>query len=86
MFTPISVPPPFVENNVTPLAQLETHLSRFRGIPSAKELYEQIHDRPHLPLDRHFSRLLARLAPYLGFYQIEYTLRFAVRKIGNHPI
>jgi hypothetical protein len=75
MFSPITVPPPYVENHVTPLAQLEHYLSRFRGTPSAAELYEQIHDRPHLPLDRHFSNLIGRLAPYLSFYQIEYLLR-----------
>jgi hypothetical protein len=80
MFSPISVPPPYVENNVTPLAQLETYFSRFRGIPSAKDLYEQIHDRPHLPLDRQFSSLVARLAPYLGFYQIEYFLKVRSQK------
>ncbi len=75
MFSPITVPPPFVENNVTPLAQLEHYASRFRGIPSAAKLYEQIHDRAHLPLDRAFSNLVGRLAPYLSFHQIEYFLK-----------
>lgn len=80
MFSPNSIPPPFVENNVTPLAQVEHYLSRFRGIPSAKELYDQVHDRPHLPLDRQLSHLLASIAPYLSFYQIEYFLKVRNQK------
>ena len=75
MFSPINVPPPYVENNVTPLSELHHYRSRFNGIPSAAQLYEQIHDRPHLPLDREFSSLVGRLAPYLTFYQIEYFLK-----------
>lgn len=75
MFSPMTVPPPYVENNVTPLAELEHHLERFRDIPSASQLYEQIHDRPHLSLDRNFSNLVGRLAPYLSFHQIEYFLK-----------
>lgn len=80
MFSPITVPPPYVENHVTPLAQLDHYVSMFRGIPSATELYEQIHDRPHLPLDRNFSNLIGRLAPYLSFYQIEYFLKIRSSK------
>jgi hypothetical protein len=75
MFSPMSVPEPYVENQVTPLSELEIYASRFRDIPSAKQLYEQINDRAHLPLDREFSNMINRLAPYLTFTQIVYFLK-----------
>lgn len=75
MFTAFTVPPNYVENNVTPLAEQVHHASRFRKIPSAAKLYDQIHDRPHQPLDRHFSDLVSRVSPYLTFRQIEYFLK-----------
>jgi hypothetical protein len=75
MFTSFTVPPNYVENNVTPLAQMKNHASRFRKIPSAAQLYDQIYDRHHLPLDKKFSNLIGRVAPYLSFRQIEYFLK-----------
>jgi hypothetical protein len=75
LFNPILVPQPYVENQVTPLAELPHYASRFRTIPSAAQLYEQINDRPRLPLDPKFSNLVSRVAPYLSFVQIEYFLK-----------
>lgn len=75
VFTPFTVPPNYVENNVTPLAQQFHHFQRFKNLPSAAQLYEQIHDRPDLPLDQRFSNLISRVAPYLSFSQIEYFLK-----------
>ena len=75
MFTPFAVPPPYVENPVTPLSEVEHYSAKFRSIPSAAELYEQLHDRPHLPMDKNFSNMVGRLAPNLSFAQIEYFLR-----------
>ncbi len=75
MFNPTPVEPFYVEDHVTPLSQLKEYSSRFKTIPSAAELYEQIHDRPDLPLDRRFSNLVGRIAPYLSFRQIEYMLK-----------
>jgi len=75
MFNPTPVEPFYVEDNVTPLAQLNEYSSRFKTIPSAAELYDQIHDRPDLPLDRRFSNLVGRISPYLSFKQIEYLLK-----------
>lgn len=68
-------PKPFVENNVTPLSVLPKYECHFIGIPSAKELYATLLDKPHLPLDVHFSGLVSRIAPYLSFRQIEYILQ-----------
>ena len=75
MFNPTPVEPFYVEDHVTPLAQLKEYSSRFKTIPSAAELYDQIHDRPDLPLDRRFSNLVGRISPYLSFRQIEYLLK-----------
>lgn len=80
MFSPMTVPPLYVENNVSPLAQQDQYLSRLRDLPSAAQLYEQVHDRPHLPLDRKFSNLIGRIAPYLSFHQIEHFLRIRASK------
>ncbi len=68
-------PKPFVENNVAPLSVLPKYNCQFVGIPSAKELYTTLLDKPHLPLDVHFSGLVSRIAPYLSFRQIEYILQ-----------
>jgi len=75
MFTAFTVPPNFVENNVTPLSEQLRYSSRFKNIPSAAKLYEQIHDRPQVPLDPKFSKLVSRVSPYLSFRQIEYFLK-----------
>eukprot|EP00536_Pseudo-nitzschia_multiseries_P006241 jgi/Psemu1/318855/estExt_fgenesh1_pm.C_1300013 len=80
MFNPTPVEPFYVEDHVTPLAQLEEYSSKFRNIPSAAELYDHIHDRPDLPLDRRFSNLVGRISPYLSFRQIEYLLTVRDKK------
>lgn len=75
MFNPTPVPPNYVEDHVTPLVELGQYSSKFRTIPSAAQLYEQLHDRPDLPLDRIFSNLVGRVSPYLSFTQISYFLK-----------
>mmetsp|Transcript_10567 Transcript_10567/g.30930 ORF Transcript_10567/g.30930 Transcript_10567/m.30930 type:complete len:2039 (-) Transcript_10567:1916-8032(-) len=80
MFNPTPAEPFYVEDNVTPLAQLKEYSSKFRNIPSAGVLYDQIHDRPDLPLDRRFSNLVGRISPYLSFRQIEYLLTVRDKK------
>lgn len=75
MFNPTPAEPFYVEDHVTPLAQLNEYSSRFKTIPSAAELYDQILDRPDLPLDRRFSNLVGRISPYLSFSQIDYLLK-----------
>jgi hypothetical protein len=75
MFNPTPVEPFYVEDNVTPLAQQKEYSSRFKTIPSAAELYDQIHDRPDLPLDRRFSNMVGRISPHLSFRQIDYLLK-----------
>mmetsp|Transcript_36708 Transcript_36708/g.88723 ORF Transcript_36708/g.88723 Transcript_36708/m.88723 type:complete len:2250 (+) Transcript_36708:90-6839(+) len=75
MFAPTTVPASYVEENVTPLVELEQYRSRFKGLPSAAEIYAQIIDRPDLPLTRSFSNLVGRIAPYLSFRQISYFLK-----------
>ena len=74
MFNPTPVAPFYVEDHVTPLAELKEYSSRFRHIPSAAQLYDQIRDRPDLPLDTRFSNLVGRISPYLSLKQIEYFL------------
>ena len=74
MFAPQSVSPTFVEDNVMPLAEISSHAAKLRGIPSATELYEKTMDKPQLPLEPSFSNLVGRVAPYLGFCQIEFLL------------
>lgn len=75
MFTPFAVPQPYVEKQVIPLSEMEHYAARFQDIPSAAYLYEQIHDKPHLPLDPDLSHLVSRVSPYLNFTQIEYFLK-----------
>jgi hypothetical protein len=75
MFAPTTVPPCYVEDHVTPLVEQEKYCSRFRDLPSAAEIYEQIHDRPDLPMTSSLSNLVARIAPYLSFRQISYFLK-----------
>lgn len=75
MFTPFAVPQPYAEKQDIPLSEMEHYAARFKDIPSAAHLYEQIHDKPHLPLDHDFSHLVSRVAPYLNFTQIEYFLK-----------
>jgi len=80
MFNPTPVEPFYVEDHVTPLAQLKEYSSMFRNIPSAADLYDQIHDRPDLPLDIRFSNLVGRISPYLSFSQIEHLLKVRDKK------
>lgn len=75
MFGPAAANPPYVENEVPPLCEVTTYAASFREIPSARQLYEQIHDKPNLPLDPNFSSLVSRVAPYLSLKQIEYLLQ-----------
>lgn len=75
MLGPMVAKPPYVEAEVPPLSQLRQHAARFRDIPSARELYNQIHDKMQLPLDRSFSNLVSHVAPYLSLNQIEYFLK-----------
>ena len=80
MFAPTTVPASYVEQNVTPLVELEQYRSRFNGLPSAAEIYAQITDRPDLPLTKSFSNLVGRIAPYLSFRQISYFLKIRSAK------
>jgi hypothetical protein len=75
MFGPTAAPLPSVETNVPPLCQVPEYANRFENIPSARQLYDQIHDKLQLPLDPNFSNLVSRVAPYMSFRQIEYLLQ-----------
>jgi hypothetical protein len=72
---PSSAAPPYEEGHLPPLCELPHYASKFQDIPSASQLYGTLLDKPHLPLDRGFSNLVARVAPYLSFRQIEYILQ-----------
>ena len=63
MFGPAAAPLPSVETNVPPLSQVPEYANRFENIPSARQLYDQIHDKLQLPLDPNFSNLVSRVAP-----------------------
>jgi hypothetical protein len=63
MFGAAVVPLPYVEKSVPPLCQVPDYAARFENIPSAHQLYDQIHDKPQLPLDPNFSNLVSRVAP-----------------------
>ena len=41
----------------------------------AKEVYDTIVDKCHLPLDPLFSNFVGRIAPYMSFAQVENILR-----------
>lgn len=75
MLGPSSPPLPYVENNVPPLSEVSSYAKRFQGIPSAKQVYQHVNDKLQLPLDPSFSNLVARIAPYMSFPQIEYFLK-----------
>lgn len=70
---PMSVPSPFVETEVPPLCE-RIDSKRYAGIPTAKSLYDTLHDKPKLPLDPSFSNLASRIAPYMTFRQVSYVL------------
>ena len=63
MLGPMPARAPLVEASVPPLAELAQYSSRFSDIPSAKELYNRIHDKLQLPLDPNFSNLISHVAP-----------------------
>ena len=48
--------------------------SVYEGIPTAKQLYQIIQDKPKLPLDKSFSSLVSRLSPYMTLQQVSYVL------------
>ena len=73
MLGPLTVSQAYVEAEVPPLCELH-HAERFADIPSAQAIYDQIQDKPNLPLDASFSNLLSAVAPYLSFRQVEYFL------------
>ena len=73
-FGPMPVTQPYVEDQVTPLAELSHYAIKFESIPSASQLYETLLDKPQLPLDPGFSNLVSRVAPYLSFRQVSYIL------------
>ena len=72
---PMSVPSPFVETEVPPLSEF-IDSKRYGNIPTAKSLYDTLHDKPKLPLDPSFSNLVSRIAPYMTFRQVRYVLNF----------
>jgi hypothetical protein len=71
---PMPAAQPYVEDQVTPLAELLHNAIKFEDIPSASQLYETLLDKPQLPLDPGFSNLVSRVAPYLSFRQVAYIL------------
>jgi hypothetical protein len=73
-FGPVASSQPYVEDHVCPLAELPKNKALFANIPSAKELYERLLDKPQLPLDTPFSNLVASVAPYLSFKQVQWIL------------
>lgn len=73
-FGPVASTQPYVEDQLMPLAEQHHNANKFKDIPSASQLYDTLHDEPHLPLDPLFSSLVSRVAPYLTFKQVEYIL------------
>uniref|UniRef100_A0A7S3VB24 Uncharacterized protein n=1 Tax=Chaetoceros debilis TaxID=122233 RepID=A0A7S3VB24_9STRA len=74
MFGSIEAPKPFVEK-LGPLSLSPRYLSLFTYYPTAKEIYDTLSEKCHLPLDPSFSAIVSTLAPYLSFPQIEYILQ-----------
>lgn len=71
---PMPVTQPFVETEAPPLCEtIPEHV--YQGVPTAKFLYDMLHDKPQLPLDFKFSQLVGRVAPYLTFRQVSYVLQ-----------
>ena len=75
MLGPMAPPQNVAEGEVPPLCEVPRHSMRFHDIPSARHLYNGIHDKPQLPLEPSFSNLLSIVSPYLSFAQVEYFLR-----------
>lgn len=68
-----SIQQPIEETEVPPLSEC-IDPSRYEGIPTAKELYQILQDKPQLPLDQSFSNLVSRIAPYMTLPQCHYVL------------
>lgn len=73
MLGPMVVSQPIEETEVPPLSET-IDPSRYDGIPTAKELYQILQDKPQLPLDQSFSNLVSRIAPYMTLRQVRYVL------------
>ena len=71
---PMVISPNVAGENIVPLAEEPHHAERFKNIPTASQLYDTVLEKPQLPLDPIFSNLVARVAPYLSFRQIEFLL------------
>lgn len=69
-----SINQPIEDMEVPPLSEC-IDPKRYEGIPTAKELYQTLQDKPMLPLDQSFSNLMSRVAPYMTLHQIDYMLR-----------
>ncbi|EJK69304.1 hypothetical protein THAOC_09447 [Thalassiosira oceanica] len=48
--------------------------SVYEGIPTARQLYQIIQDKPKLPLAKSLSSLVSRLSPYMTLQQVSYVL------------
>lgn len=76
---PMQPSQPFVETDAPPLCDIiPNHV--YHGVPTAKMLYEVIQDKPNLPLDVKFSKLVGRIAPYLTYRQVSYLLHLRPSK------
>ncbi|KAL7544123.1 hypothetical protein ACHAXR_013527, partial [Thalassiosira sp. AJA248-18] len=73
MLGPMSIQQPIEEMEVPPLSEC-INPNRYDGIPTAKELYQTLQDKPQLPLDQSFSNLVSRIAPYMTLRQVRYIL------------
>jgi len=81
MLGPMTFNQGFVECEVPPSA--ESNQEIYVGIPTAKDIYDVLRDKPQLPLDPSFSNLISRIAPYMTFRQISYVLNSSGRP-SNH--
>ncbi|KAL9191484.1 LOW QUALITY PROTEIN: hypothetical protein ACHAXT_001190 [Thalassiosira profunda] len=70
---PMAVQQPIEETEAPPLSEYVDE-SRYDGIPTAKELYRTLQEKPLLPLDPAFSNLVSRIAPYMTLRQVRYVL------------
>ena len=77
---PMSIQQPIEETEVPPLSEC-LDSTRYDGIPTAKELYQTLQDKPQLPLDQSFSNLVSRIAPYMTLRQVRYILHL---RPANH--
>ena len=68
-----SIQQPIEETEAPPLSEC-IDPSLYEGIPTAKELYQILQDKPQLPLDQSFSNLVSRIAPYMTLPQCHYVL------------